>query len=438
MNLKKSLTVTGGIFFVLILIFVAIYSSPVGENLLKNYISSKLGLLKNFQIEKFNYKWNSFSVILKKGSNYISIYGDIFPFDATYEAKFNNLEEISNEFRGSIESQGNINYENYTIVSGNAIFADGYGDLKLQCNSSCVGIFNGKDFDIQKLLYMVKVNFPYLTGNNDLNIVVKKAVSDVYVNFKGKFNYKDIIVLPSTAILANLKIKNRNNFEMDLKNVSDNLILDLNYKKDPQKVVAKGKAVVNLSAFRKILLYPFVGRDEIRFYYDSIGDILKFEAGSYKGYYDGKINIQLNNLNLIRFFRYINIPKFAEGYINGDIVIGKKEGVFNIIVNNCLLDNTKIIKYISSKINRKISKLDVVFLKGEFDRNRVVFNILSKSKNLIVSIQNGVYFYNGKYRFNVEVIVDNNYKYVFSVSDKGIKLKKALRSYKVQQEILVY
>ncbi len=436
---KKLAILIGSIIVVSFLTLILVYNSPVGENFLKSYISSKLKLLNRFEIEDFNYKWNSFSVILKKGSNYISIYGDLFPFDAIYEANLNNLEEIDKNFRGKIESKGTITYRNYAVINGNALMADGYGNLKLQCNNSCVGIFNGKSFDTQKLFYMIKLNFPYLLGRNDLNIIKKKDLDKILFRFQGMVNYKNLIVLPKSIILAKIKFKDRQNYEINATNISKDINLKINSKEKNGKIFLKASGIINLPVLRNVLLYPVTGKEKINFYYDNIGDILKFFSDNFKGYYaDNTINIQLNTLSAYKFFRYLYIKPFCHGNINGDIVIKQKEGEFNIISSNCKLIDNDIVKFIEKKVKRDIKNLKIAFLKGKFDNKKLVFNILSKSDNFIISIQKGVYFYNGKYRYNVDVIIDGNYKYVFKVDNNGIKLLKTLKSYKVEQKILVY
>jgi hypothetical protein len=439
MNRKKILIIFISFFLVLLSVFAVIYFSPIGENFLKNYISSKLGLLKNFQLEKFNYKWNSFSATLKNGSNFILLYGDIFPFDASYEANFNNLEEITSELRGKLESKGVVNYiKNKTNIEGNAIFAGGYGKLKLKCDFDCIGSFNGKEFDTQKLLYMLKEPFPYLIGKNDLNLTINKHFYVAYVNFTGDFKYKDKFYFQNVDLKGEIKIKDRNNKDIVINAISDKAKVNLFYKERNKKFHIKGKIFTNLEIFRKYVLYPVRGEKEIKFSYDNIGDILKFETDDFKGYVDkDNINIQFNNLDSKIAFNYLGLDPLFKGIVNGEISI-KNIGEFSFVINNMVLLNSRLKHYIEKSIGLKMKKFNVMFLKGKFDKEKVIFNMLVKDKKLVASIENGVYFYNGDYKFNIDIIVDNNYKYVFSVTNKKIKLKKLIRSYKVKQKILVY
>jgi len=432
---RKRLKIALSVFAVVVVLMVIVYKSPVGENLLRNYISSKLSLIKRFEIEEFNYKWNSFSLVLKKGSNYIYVYGDLFPFDATYEANFKNLEEINSNFRGELQSKGVIKYKGESLINGNALFANGYGDLNLTCNDDCKGNFKGSDFDLQSLFYMVKITFPYLKGITDLGINFNKKRFYVFYDFNGEVKYKNLF-FKNVNVKGKGIVNKRDDFSL-LANVKHKFFEGNLTLVNKNSFKYKGNAWVYMRILQPIILYPINVKEFIKFSYDQSSGVLKFFATDFSGYnIKDEIDLQLNKLSLKRFFKIIGIPPLAKGKINGNITI-KYIGSFDLISNDFSVIKNRVISYIERKIGRKISSLKVAFLKGHFDRKKVVFDFLSKDNNLLLSIQQGVYYYSGDRKFIIEVI-NNKIKYVFFVKNNSIKLISKKKSYELKEKILVY
>ena len=438
-KIKKRAYLIISIFIVFFVLFFIVYNTKFGENLLKSYIASKLTILKQFNINSFKYSLNSFSLMLKKDNNYIYIYGNLFPFNATYEANFDNLSSLTKELRGSLKSSGGIKYKNIVLINGNALFANGYSTLKFQCDKVCVGLLSGHNFNTQKLLYMLKIDLPYIQGNNDLYLICKENSKNIKSHFKVNFK-KDNFDIKNLVGKIEVNYKNRENFNFDL--VSQNNFIDLKLKglKNNNNLMINGNIKAPLNIFKEYTLYNLRGVEDINFSYDSTNNVLKFSNENFNGsFYEKTLFVNINNMPSQKFFRVLNLKAFFKAPINGIIKIKYNEGNFDLVVNNPIVIPINIISYISKITGAKLNKFDILFLKGSFDSNKVVFSLLAKNSKSMVSIKEGVYFYNGNTHYLMDFTINNQKKYIFEVNNNNIKLLKTIKSEEMfNKETLVY
>ena len=428
-----------GIFFIITFgIFFALFKSQIGENILINYIRNKLKIVKNFETKYFNYSFNSFSLILQNGSNKIYIYGNFFPLEGVYEAEMPKIEDISENFRGKFSSKGNFKLSQYLNILGNAVFANGYANLRFQCLDRCVGVLNGVDFNTQKLLNMLKIDLPYFTGTNTLNLIIKKDFAKAIVVFNGDVDFKNLH-LKDSVINTDIRFKNRDKYAAKIQIYNPDMSANLFCKKNKKYSSITGTSEVNLSLLNVFTYYPFKSKQKFDVKYQNM-KILQFSNNYINGIYTlNEVNIDVNSMPSDIFFKILGIGEFFKGNVNGNILISPNEREFSFMIKNVNLLSNKVYNFISNKVSKKFNNLNVFLIKGKFDNQKVVFNIIGKKDkdNLLVSVQNGVYFYNGDYKFNVEVLLNRN-KYVFSVDNGNIKVKNIIKSFSKKQEILVY
>ena len=393
-------------------------------------------MIKTFKINSFHYSFNSFSAIFQKGNNYIYIYGNIFPFRATYEANLDKLSELTDKLRGVIKSNGEIIDRGIIFINGNALFANGYSNIKFQCNKKCVGTLNGDEFNTQELLQMLKINFPYVEGTNNLFVVFKENSKEIKSNFNVDFKYDDIVLKNMSGKLNMNCQKNALIFNIRAKN--DRVSIDLNGKKN-NNLILSGNIKLPLNLLKKYTLYSFNGDADINFSVDYLNNILKFTNKYFNGDYSNNIiTININQMPSSLFFSYLNLPNLLNGFINGTIIINN-EGNFDLIINKAFIKNNNLINYIKRKTHCNINTFDVVLAKGSFDKNKIIFTIIAKNNHCIATIKQGVYFYNGKSRYLLEIYSQNKTKFKFKIDNNKIKLINVIKN--VQQRdnsILVF
>ncbi len=436
-RLKKLLILLLICFIIILGIGIFLYNSKFGENLFKVYISSKLTMLKTFNIKSFNYSFNSFSAIFKKGNNYTYIYGNIFPFKATYEANFDNLSELTDKLRGVIKSNGEIIDRGIIFINGNALFADGYSNIKFQCDKKCVGTLSGDEFNTKELLQMLKINFPYVEGKNNLFVVFKENSKEIKSSFNVDFKYNEIKLKNMSGTLNMKCQKNALLFNVSAKN--NRVSINLKGKKN-SNLILSGNIRLPLNLLKKYTLYSFRGTSDINISIDDLNNIFKFSNKYFNGdYYNHNITININQMPSDIFFSYLNLPNLLNGKINGIIKINKDEGNFDLIINKAFIKNNYFINYINRKTQCNINTLNVVLIKGNFDKNRIIFTILAKNNKCIVTIKQGAYFYNGANKYLLEIYSQNKTKYIFKINNNKIKLINVIKN--VQQKdnfILVF
>jgi len=432
---RRHITILG-ISFALILSGFLVYKSPVGAGIVKEYIFSKITFLKNFDIKSFNYSFNNFSIDLQKGKNTVRIFGNLFPFNAVYEAKLLELEKVTENFQGSMLSSGNIKYENCVNVSGNAILADGYGEFLLKLDRELNGNFKGNGFNVQKIFYMLKLDFPYLVGNVDLDIDFVQNLAKTKFIQKGHLVYKEIVI--PIKLNGNIFVMDKENYKLQSKFLSSAGKGDIFLTNRAGSISFKGSVNhLDLSKLQNITLYPFKYYANLVFDYNEDDNILNFKSDNFEGYYNKALFIQLKHLPSSIFFKYVNVMPFIKGDVTGSISINEKEGEYNILFSNALFLPNSISKYVLRTSGANFAKKQTIFIKGSFDKYHLVFNLLSKTKDYSVSIEDGLYSYNGNYNFTL-VVVKNNRYYKYDVNNAGIKLVKVKNLNTTTSETLVY
>lgn len=436
MKRRTKIKIFAGIVVLLLIVGAVItLKSPLGDKLVKDYISKKVYLAKLFNVTAFDYEWNSFSMRLQKGDNVVFLFGNIFPFDATFEAKLNDISQLNPNLAGKINSQGEIKHKTYTDIKGNALFAEGFGSYRLECVKTCVGVFNGNGFDTGELLKMVKINFPYIRGKNTLSLVFSRKGTKLHSKFKGDFEYNDIKIKDLT-LLADGEIYSSKDYDVNVKIFSKKVKGDVKIKRTKINLLLSGNLKLNLDLFRSVTLYPVKGIDDVNFSYSRLGDVFKFGSNQYTGYANkNEINVQLDAMSYKKFFSYLGLVPIFKGVVNGNVSLGKNEGTFNLVVNDISFIDKKWVGYVEKRIRHKVQK-GTLFLKGTFNDKKITFNALLNTPDLIASIRDGVMYYDGSFHFKINVTYKNEAKYVFYVTDKKIKLIYEDNSYKTRQNIL--
>jgi len=414
-----------------------IYKSPLGGSLIKGYLLSKISFIRNFEVKSFSYSFNNFSVDFRREKNKISMFGSMFPFNAVYEAKLLNLELITPEFRGSVLSSGNVKDEKGVNVSGNAIFADGYGEFNVNLGDVLNGYFKGNGFNLKELLYMLKIDFPYVNGESDFSIrFVKNLLKTQYTLNKGKIRFKSLDI-PFNAT-GKVLIMDRKNFDLDSDFVSSvgrgELSLSvkggrLHYSGNVQKL--------NLAVLKSFTLYPFKDFTDISFRYSDNDNIFNFKSRDFEGYYDGKTYIQLKKQSLKRFFTLLGLKPFALGEVTGSITIDKNRGSFDLLFNNTRFLINRYVRYIRRTSGVNLAYKQTVFVKGFFNKKYLVFNVLSKGSHFSFSIEKGKFFYDKKFRFYMTVVKKGTL-YKYKVNNYGIRLMEIKVLDTTASDTLVY
>ncbi|WP_457562250.1 hypothetical protein [Caminibacter pacificus] len=433
--MKKRQVVVISLLVFLVLSGFLVYKSPVGSGIVKEYIFSKISFLKNFEIKSFNYSFNNFSIDLEKDNNKVSIFGNLFPFNAVYEAKLLDLEKVTKDFRGSVLSSGNIKYEDAVNISGNAILADGYGEFLLKLTNSIGGNFKGSGFDIQKLFYMIKLNFPYLLGNVDLDIDFVNNMAKTKFIHKGKLQFKNLTI--PIELNGNVFVMDKENYDLQSKFKSDSGSGDIFVTSKNGVLNVKGNIkkmkFINL---KELTLYPFHYHADVSFNYSQSDNILNFKSDTFEGYYNKEIYIQLKNQPSSDFFKYVNITPFIEGVVTGSISIGDK-GNYDILFNNAKFLPNNYTRYILRTSGANLAQNQTIFVKGTFDKYHLVFNLLSKTKDYSLSVEDGLYSYNGSFNFTLSIVRHNRY-YKYEINNAGIKLIKTKSLDTTSSETLVF
>ncbi len=427
------------VIFILILvtILIILYLSPAGKKIIEKYVLKKFEIFSSFEVKNFNYEWNSFSVKLQKKDNTVAIYGNYFPFNASYNANFNDISEIDSNFRGSLTSDGSMDYQKNLLINGNAVLAGGYMLLKLKCSDKCRGDLNGSDFNTQKLFYMLNLHLPYFKGTNSLDV---KLADNIKARFKydGSFDFPPYVEIKNINIKGKVYIKNRETYKVTASFNSKKAAGNVSFLKENLEFTLQGNTGIELNILRNVVLYPVQTRKKVKFLYTNDGNF-KFNIDKYiTGFYNNStLNIQLNSLNSKEFFKIINIEPFFQGVVNGNIVITGRYGNFDFFVENAKILKTGIIALIAKKTGIHTGVMNKMFIKGSFNRKKAVFNILAQNGNVIVNIQNGNFDYNGHNLYKI-VITSNGNKYVFEIKNNKINKYFINKNPDLNKETLVY
>jgi len=395
-----------GAFFLIILLML----TPVGNSVLKKVIESKIDrYMPGAEITYLDYGINSFSLAAKKGHNVIKIYGEMFPLNAMFEGNIEDISEFSHYYQGKMNLSGKIFIDSDDfVIEGISFFANGYMNFKVKLNDEVSLQAKGSDFDLKKILYMLKINYPWVEGKTDIEINKKKD-SLFNIVFKTDGKYKKRINTNFKAVTY-VKMKHKDNLNFDSEINSEIGILNLkgnvNHKKWDYKFKASN---VDLLKLKPILLYPFKTIVNFTGAYESSNDVLKFKSKNFEGFADSKIELTFK-MNGKEFFKYLGILNILDGKISGTIKINDKFGTFDIVSNDTKFTKNRFtdrLKY-STGIDLSKENTGKVFFKGHFDENRVIFDMLSTNQNISLSVKKGKFIYPDKYDIVLYLRKDNN------------------------------
>jgi len=396
-----------------IVVLILIALTPIGSGVLKKVLESKIDrYIPQAQITYLDYGVNNFSLVIKKGHNILKVYGAVFPLSAMFDGNIEDLSELSPYYQGKMNLSGKIYIDKENVViEGMSFFAQGYMNFITRLNDDVILHAKGSDFDIQRLLYILKFDYPYISGKTDIKID-KNENSKFNVVFKSSGKYKKQISTDFKAI-TKVTMNHKNRFDFTSKIFSDVGDIDLSGKYLDGKWGYDFKSDdLSLGNMKPVLLYPFKGITSIHGSYESTNNILKFKGRDFEGFYDNRIELTFNT-DAKDFFRYIGIKQILNGHISGTLKINEKFGSFDIVSNDSKFLPNKTLKRLRYLIGIDLSKEKTgkIFFKGYFDSKKAVFDMLSTNQNLSISIKKGVFTY------------PDNYKYILYIR-KGNKVYK--------------
>jgi len=421
-----------------IAVFLMLFLSPLGHKIAKNIIQSKVDkYLPNSKIVYLDYGINNFSLNIKYQKSILKIYGQMIPLNAMFETQIDNLSELLKDYRGSIGLNGKVYKEGrFLVFDGVASFAQSYLNFKAYLDKK-LEKFNGSgsDFVISDIFYMTYINFPFIKGKTDIE--VNKTSSSFLITFNSHGFINKTIYTPFSAVT-----------KVVMKSIKD-LSYEVNLKTNLGHFFLKGKKVYNkwaydfktsdldLKKLKPILLYPFATKIELLGSYESVDDIYKFKNRYLEGYKDGSIKISFK-MPGNKFFEYLGIKEVFEGIVSGTISIDKS-GHFDAISNNSKFMPNFYTRKIKSLIGLDITKQQIgkIFLKGNFNKNRLTFDMLSSDKNITFSVKNGVLNYNGKFNF-ILYIREGNSVYKLKISNYSVKVLEKKDVKEVDEKVLVF
>ena len=427
--MKKIVVLSVGV-IILLIMFILLYFSPLGSFFLKNYVKEKLCFMNKFKVSYFNHSIDSFSMTLKNKDGYIQIVGTFIPFNASFNADFNNIETFFKFLRGQLNSTGEIIYnKNLLNLNGNYMYANGYGKFALFCKKNKIsGNITGKNFNTKLLLQNIK-NFTFpifhkipILGHNDLKIVFDNFPK-LKANFIGEMNINNITFPIKSNIYMNFSTIN--NFSFNVNIYSSKLSGKIIGERNKQNLALVGNLKkFDLSLIRKEILYPVKGKIKFNFKYNKPSDIFNFSSKFFSGYSNGQnINIQLKS-SLNKFFNFLNIPQILAGDVNGNIIINKHIGYFNFLIENATFLPNEIIKKLEKITHLKLENTkSIFFLNGKFDNQKVVFDFISKNSNYYIYLKKGIYYYDGFYKINFALKTKNNF-YKINIINNKIQILK--------------
>jgi len=401
---------------------VLLMLTPIGGGVIKKFIEMKIDkYIPGAEVTYLDYGVNNFSLALKKGHNIIKIYGEMFPLNAMYEGNIENLSEFSPYYQGKVALSGKL-YTNKDkiIVEGMSFFANGYMNFKVALDDSVALDARGSDFDLPKILYMVKINYPWVDGKTDL-FISKQKDGIFHIVAKTSGEYKRTLATGFKAV-TEINMKHRNNLRFSSKISSGIGYFSISGISDDNRWKYSFTAEkIKLSKLKPVLLYPLHNTVDFQGSYDSSNDVLKFKGNGFEGFYDTKIELTFK-MDARRFFSYIGMLQLLNGEISGTVKINDKFGTFDIVSNNTQFLNNWLIKrvYYLTGVDLSKEKTGKVFFKGYFDKNQAVFDMLSTNQNISISVKKGKFIYPDKYDMVIYLRKGNN---VFKMLLKNGKIK---------------
>jgi hypothetical protein len=417
-------------FFLFIVFFIFfLFKISFGSDLLKIYFQNQIDkYFPHMKVETLVFNFNNFSMDLKEGKNVYKVYGQIFPLDAIIEGNIKEFNINNKIFKENATLSGGIaKKKNSYVINSNVYFDDNIGFLKIILNQNKLIKFKTDNVDVNYLLN--KLHFPILQNLNakvSLNLVKKNLNYIINAKIKGTYKNKDI----NSSI---------DFYFNSLKNIV------INGKADSKVLQGVFKAKINNNQifyngdFNKFdlslldLIYPFRGIVELKIKNED-KDIIKFFSKDFQGFKDNKaLNINFN-MPVSLFFKYINLFNvFKSGDVIGRIVI-KKNGSFNFIIQNAILR-----KEFAEKLHLKNRFFKKIFIKGVFDKNHIIFDLLADNKNYLINIKQGKIFLKRSPDYIFKIIVDNfKNKIYYKFKDRKLKLIKKEKLKNKNNQILVF
>jgi hypothetical protein len=413
--------------------------TPVGSVILKKVLESKIDrYIPDAEVTYLDYGVNNFSLAARKGHNVLKIYGAMFPLNAMFEGNVENLTEISPYYRGKMNLSGRIsrNSEKF-IVEGMSFFANGYMNFKAGLGDGISIDGKGSDFDIQKLLYIFKLNYPWINGKTDIEL--SKKEKGIYVcRFKTFGHYERKVQTDFTAdTVVKMKTREKMNFESKIDSGAGKIFISGVTQNDNWKYTFDASDI-NLSKLQSLLLYPFKKTAVFKGSYDSANGIMKFKGNGFEGFADSKMEINFN-MDAGRFFEYTGIKQILKGSVSGTLKIKEKSGTFDVVCTGTTFINGSFVQKIRYLTGINLSKeaMGKLFFKGSFDAQKAVFDLLSTNQNISISVKKGVFEYPGKYSM-ILYLRKNNDIYKLKITDRGMKLLEKRDFRNRSGEILVF
>jgi len=410
--MKKSILWVFLLLIILIFAIIGVFVSPFGGKIIQKYVINRLCLTDKLKPVFFNYSFNSFSLNLKKDGNTVQIFGNLYPLSGVYSANFNNLTHLWPYLKGEMHSTGNIKTDNKsTFLHGNIVIAKGFGKVGLNCNKNSIrGKLELQKLDTLEFLSMLKdFKIPFFKkipfeGENDLILIIKNPVL-LSLLFKGNI------------LINSYKIPSKVDVSMELQTIDNFSFRALLSSKDIKgKITGNKKNSIlsfnanfnyfNLKFLQNLFLYPLKSKIPLKINYTSDSDIILFKSDFFNGdYRKGRFNIQLK-ADSDKFFKVLSLKEIINGAVSGNIYIDdlKEKGSFNILFANASFTSLPLIKKIERKtgINLENSR-GIFFFNGEFNKKRIVFNLISKDQKYIFIIKNGIYDYSGVLSMNIKI-----------------------------------
>lgn len=413
MRYKKFLIFFLSFILLVVFLFWIIFNTSIGKNLLKIYFQKEIDTyFPGIKIEKLVVTFNNFSMTLKDNKNFYKLYGQIFPFDAILEGNMKEFIIGGKKFKENIILSGHVLKKNKSyLITSNVYFDDSVGFLNVNLSKRDKKInFVTNNVDIK--YFFNKFSIPYIKGldakvelnalNYNNNYIVAVQINGKYKNnilySKIKFTFNSFNNILLKGMIESKVLEG--NFNANLKN---NFIYNSNFNKFDLSLVD--------------LIFPFRGIVSLELKKDE-SDIIKFSSNHFKGFKDKDLNIEFS-MPVEEFFYHVNLDNiFSEGIVTGRFLISKK-GFFNFIIQKAKL-KTKIAK----KLKVINNYFDKIFVKGSFDRKKVIFNLLTDNKNLTINIKNG------------HILIKNNLIPSFVVIINNLKEKKYYKFYNKKLKLI--
>jgi len=428
-----------GITFLLLLVGGGILLTPLGNGIIKKLIEYKIDkYVPGAEVPYLDYGINNFSLVVKKNSNIVKIYGTYFPINAMFDGDFEKIEEIISDLRGKMNVSGKIyKKQNIYHIDGVSFFAGGYLNFETFFQNANYSFYGkGKDFELKTLLKMFYIDFPNIKGTTALNIRKENTFWNIDSKVNGifkrkinvKFNADSKIVLKhkSDFIFKTTAKTDLGNFNLNGKVRHSSLECEFNISN------------LDLMKLKPFVLFPLSGYVNIKGIYDSANDIIKFKGKNFEGFVNENLEITFK-MDSKEFFKYLNITPVLKGNISGNVKIYDNKGEFNIISDNSVFVKSRFVSeiYKLTGINLLNKKKGKIFFKGNFNNNRVIFDMLCNDKGISLNIKKGKYYYDGNYNFIV-ILRDDNDIYKILVYNNKYKIleKKILRN--TNEKILVF